>query len=124
MSLFLVSHCSRFWDGWLCWDETPAGSYASQNCPDYPTFDNSGKPQEAIITEPILTFDTFGNWKSCLKQIFNLHHVLLYPVTWIAAKQHQFSASSFRGFFPLKVSGKTCLDFTWNPENNLLAVGV
>ncbi|GLD57835.1 calcitonin gene-related peptide type 1 receptor-like protein, partial [Lates japonicus] len=28
-------HCSRNWDGWLCWDDTPAGSYASQNCPDY-----------------------------------------------------------------------------------------
>ncbi|XP_010772958.1 calcitonin gene-related peptide type 1 receptor [Notothenia coriiceps] len=29
------SHCSRNWDGWLCWDDTPAGTYASQNCPDY-----------------------------------------------------------------------------------------
>ncbi|MEQ2166819.1 hypothetical protein GOODEAATRI_032168 [Goodea atripinnis] len=28
-------HCSRNWDGWLCWDDTPAGNYASQNCPDY-----------------------------------------------------------------------------------------
>ncbi|KAL7381124.1 hypothetical protein ABVT39_000927 [Epinephelus coioides] len=28
-------HCSRNWDGWLCWDDTPAGTYASQNCPDY-----------------------------------------------------------------------------------------
>ncbi len=27
--------CSRNWDGWLCWDDTPAGTYASQNCPDY-----------------------------------------------------------------------------------------
>ncbi|XP_030267064.1 calcitonin gene-related peptide type 1 receptor [Sparus aurata] len=27
--------CSRSWDGWLCWDDTPAGTYASQNCPDY-----------------------------------------------------------------------------------------
>ncbi|XP_041823128.1 calcitonin gene-related peptide type 1 receptor [Melanotaenia boesemani] len=28
-------HCSRIWDGWLCWEDTPAGTYASQNCPDY-----------------------------------------------------------------------------------------
>uniref|UniRef100_A0A3Q3K508 Calcitonin gene-related peptide type 1 receptor n=1 Tax=Monopterus albus TaxID=43700 RepID=A0A3Q3K508_MONAL len=28
-------HCSRNWDGWLCWDDTPAGTYISQNCPDY-----------------------------------------------------------------------------------------
>ncbi|KAM6903819.1 calcitonin gene-related peptide type 1 receptor [Lycodopsis pacificus] len=27
-------HCSRNWDGWLCWDDTPAGTFASQNCPD------------------------------------------------------------------------------------------
>ncbi|XP_031709618.1 calcitonin gene-related peptide type 1 receptor [Anarrhichthys ocellatus] len=27
--------CSRNWDGWLCWDDTPAGTFASQNCPDY-----------------------------------------------------------------------------------------
>uniref|UniRef100_A0A8C7ZT29 Calcitonin gene-related peptide type 1 receptor n=1 Tax=Oryzias sinensis TaxID=183150 RepID=A0A8C7ZT29_9TELE len=28
-------HCGRSWDGWLCWDDTPAGAYAFQNCPDY-----------------------------------------------------------------------------------------
>uniref|UniRef100_A0A8C2ZL08 G-protein coupled receptors family 2 profile 1 domain-containing protein n=1 Tax=Cyclopterus lumpus TaxID=8103 RepID=A0A8C2ZL08_CYCLU len=28
-------HCSRSWDGLLCWDDTPAGTFASQNCPDY-----------------------------------------------------------------------------------------
>ncbi|XP_034747374.1 calcitonin gene-related peptide type 1 receptor isoform X5 [Etheostoma cragini] len=28
-------HCSRNWDGWLCWDDTPAGTYTSQNCPNY-----------------------------------------------------------------------------------------
>ncbi|XP_076610983.1 calcitonin gene-related peptide type 1 receptor isoform X1 [Chaetodon auriga] len=28
-------YCSRNWDGWLCWDDTQAGTYASQNCPDY-----------------------------------------------------------------------------------------
>ncbi|KAM9737814.1 calcitonin gene-related peptide type 1 receptor isoform 1-T1 [Menidia menidia] len=28
-------YCSRTWDGWLCWDDTPAGTYASQNCPEY-----------------------------------------------------------------------------------------
>ncbi|XP_057683915.1 calcitonin gene-related peptide type 1 receptor isoform X2 [Corythoichthys intestinalis] len=28
-------HCSRNWDGWLCWGDTPAGTYTSQNCPNY-----------------------------------------------------------------------------------------
>ncbi|XP_029700367.1 calcitonin receptor isoform X1 [Takifugu rubripes] len=28
-------YCSRNWDGWLCWDDTPAATYASQNCPNY-----------------------------------------------------------------------------------------
>ncbi|XP_039179981.1 calcitonin receptor-like isoform X7 [Crotalus tigris] len=28
-------YCNRTWDGWLCWDDTPAGEYADQNCPDY-----------------------------------------------------------------------------------------
>lgn len=27
-------HCGRHWDGQLCWDDTPAGSTATQNCPD------------------------------------------------------------------------------------------
>uniref|UniRef100_A0A3B1J9T4 G-protein coupled receptors family 2 profile 1 domain-containing protein n=1 Tax=Astyanax mexicanus TaxID=7994 RepID=A0A3B1J9T4_ASTMX len=49
-SAHLYSHCSRFWDGWLCWDETPAGTYASQSCPDFPTFDTSGEAHKAINT--------------------------------------------------------------------------
>ncbi|XP_074542991.1 calcitonin gene-related peptide type 1 receptor [Halichoeres trimaculatus] len=28
-------YCSRNWDGWLCWDDTQAGTYTSQNCPNY-----------------------------------------------------------------------------------------
>ncbi|KAG7245038.1 hypothetical protein INR49_023604 [Caranx melampygus] len=28
-------YCGRTWDGWLCWDDTPAGTYSSQNCPNY-----------------------------------------------------------------------------------------
>uniref|UniRef100_A0A8C7PH06 Calcitonin gene-related peptide type 1 receptor n=1 Tax=Oncorhynchus mykiss TaxID=8022 RepID=A0A8C7PH06_ONCMY len=35
--------CSRMWDGLLCWDETPVGTYATQNCPDYPGLDTTGK---------------------------------------------------------------------------------
>ncbi|XP_056438974.1 uncharacterized protein calcr isoform X2 [Gadus chalcogrammus] len=27
--------CSRNWDGWLCWDDTPAGTYNAQFCPSY-----------------------------------------------------------------------------------------
>ncbi|XP_039204829.1 calcitonin gene-related peptide type 1 receptor-like isoform X2 [Crotalus tigris] len=29
------SYCNRTWDGWLCWDDTPAGKTAEQNCPPY-----------------------------------------------------------------------------------------
>ncbi|KAF7656563.1 hypothetical protein LDENG_00039430 [Lucifuga dentata] len=37
-------YCSRNWDGWLCWDDTPAGIYTSQNCPNYfPDFDSTEK---------------------------------------------------------------------------------
>lgn len=37
-------YCSRNWDGWLCWDDTPAGTYAFQNCPSYfPDFDPTGE---------------------------------------------------------------------------------
>lgn len=37
-------YCNRTWDGWLCWDDTPAGVTAYQNCPDYfPDFDVTGK---------------------------------------------------------------------------------
>ncbi|XP_068188544.1 uncharacterized protein calcr isoform X2 [Antennarius striatus] len=39
-------HCSRYWDGWLCWDDTPAGTYAYQNCPDY--FDNFNAKEKAF----------------------------------------------------------------------------
>ncbi|XP_074196834.1 calcitonin receptor [Rhinolophus sinicus] len=32
--------CNRTWDGWLCWDDTPAGVVTQQHCPDYfPDFD-------------------------------------------------------------------------------------
>ncbi|XP_017280153.1 calcitonin gene-related peptide type 1 receptor isoform X1 [Kryptolebias marmoratus] len=38
-------YCGRNWDGWLCWDDTPAGNDASQNCPDY--FDNFDPTEKA-----------------------------------------------------------------------------
>uniref|UniRef100_A0A8C4Q802 Calcitonin gene-related peptide type 1 receptor n=1 Tax=Eptatretus burgeri TaxID=7764 RepID=A0A8C4Q802_EPTBU len=28
-------YCPRTWDGWLCWEDIPAGSVASQFCPNY-----------------------------------------------------------------------------------------
>ncbi|CAH6779182.1 Calcr [Phodopus roborovskii] len=37
-------YCNRTWDGWLCWDDTPAGVTAYQHCPDYfPDFDTTEK---------------------------------------------------------------------------------
>ncbi|XP_012881479.1 PREDICTED: calcitonin receptor isoform X1 [Dipodomys ordii] len=33
-------YCNRTWDGWMCWDDTPAGAMSYQFCPDYfPDFD-------------------------------------------------------------------------------------
>nr|XP_023990491.1 calcitonin receptor-like [Salvelinus alpinus] len=46
--------CSRMWDGLLCWDETPVATYATQNCPDYPGLDISGKVSKYC--------DESGNW--------------------------------------------------------------
>ncbi|XP_058152953.1 calcitonin receptor isoform X1 [Dasypus novemcinctus] len=38
-------YCNRTWDGWMCWDDTPAGVMTYQYCPDYfPDFDPSAKP--------------------------------------------------------------------------------
>uniref|UniRef100_A0A8C7BL46 Calcitonin receptor n=1 Tax=Neovison vison TaxID=452646 RepID=A0A8C7BL46_NEOVI len=37
-------YCNRTWDGWLCWDDTPAGVLSHQYCPDYfPDFDPTEK---------------------------------------------------------------------------------
>ncbi|XP_004646310.1 calcitonin receptor [Octodon degus] len=37
-------YCNRTWDGWMCWDDTPAGVLSVQLCPDYfPDFDTGEK---------------------------------------------------------------------------------
>ncbi|XP_072532215.1 calcitonin gene-related peptide type 1 receptor isoform X2 [Salminus brasiliensis] len=63
------SHCSRFWDGWLCWDETPAGTYASQSCPDFPTFDTSEKIIKYCDESGNWVHSPSGNktWSNCLR---------------------------------------------------------
>lgn len=39
--------CSRNWDGWLCWDDAPAGTFTSQNCPNYfVDFDPTGETDD------------------------------------------------------------------------------
>ncbi|XP_077124286.1 calcitonin receptor [Ranitomeya variabilis] len=48
-------YCNRTWDGWLCWDDTPAGTNVTQNCPDYfPDFDTTEKASKYC--------DEKGNW--------------------------------------------------------------
>ncbi|XP_045420341.1 calcitonin receptor [Lemur catta] len=38
-------YCNRTWDGWMCWDDTPAGEMATQFCPGFfPDFD----PEETV----------------------------------------------------------------------------
>ncbi|XP_051833184.1 calcitonin receptor [Antechinus flavipes] len=47
--------CNRTWDGWLCWDDTPAGRVSVQNCPDYfPDFDPTEQASKYC--------DEHGNW--------------------------------------------------------------
>ncbi|XP_055974353.1 calcitonin receptor [Sorex fumeus] len=47
--------CNRTWDGWTCWDDTPAGVLAFQHCPDYfPDFD----PTETVTKY----CDENGDW--------------------------------------------------------------
>uniref|UniRef100_A0A3P8YX64 Calcitonin gene-related peptide type 1 receptor n=1 Tax=Esox lucius TaxID=8010 RepID=A0A3P8YX64_ESOLU len=41
--------CSRMWDGLLCWDETPVGSYATQSCPGHHGVDTSGKTTAQLL---------------------------------------------------------------------------
>ncbi|XP_013923394.1 PREDICTED: calcitonin gene-related peptide type 1 receptor-like [Thamnophis sirtalis] len=40
------SYCNRTWDGWLCWDDTPAGVTVIQNCPSY--YQEFNDQEEAI----------------------------------------------------------------------------
>ncbi|CAI9587034.1 unnamed protein product [Staurois parvus] len=48
-------YCNRTWDGWLCWDDTPAGQNVTQNCPDYfADFDPTEKASKYC--------DEKGNW--------------------------------------------------------------
>ncbi|XP_029920428.1 calcitonin gene-related peptide type 1 receptor [Myripristis murdjan] len=47
-------YCSRMWDGLLCWEETPVGTYLTQSCPDYPGQDPTGKVTKYC--------DEWGNW--------------------------------------------------------------
>uniref|UniRef100_H3A3T8 Calcitonin gene-related peptide type 1 receptor n=1 Tax=Latimeria chalumnae TaxID=7897 RepID=H3A3T8_LATCH len=48
-------HCNRTWDGWLCWDDSPAGKTAIQHCPDYfQDFDPSEKVEKVC--------DSNGQW--------------------------------------------------------------
>ncbi|KAG5842626.1 hypothetical protein ANANG_G00179610 [Anguilla anguilla] len=47
-------YCNWTWDGWFCWDDTPAGTFASQNCPDYAGFDPTEKVTKYC--------DEAGNW--------------------------------------------------------------
>ncbi|XP_003407192.1 calcitonin receptor [Loxodonta africana] len=48
-------YCNRTWDGWLCWEDTPAGVTLTKTCPDYfPDFDSS-----EIVTKYC---DEYGNW--------------------------------------------------------------
>ncbi|CAG5007226.1 unnamed protein product [Parnassius apollo] len=36
-------NCPRTFDGWMCWDETPAGTTAAQACPEFIAGSDSGR---------------------------------------------------------------------------------
>lgn len=51
-------YCSRNWDGWLCWEDTPAGTYTFQNCPNYfDDFDPTGMARDRSLFLKICRFD-------------------------------------------------------------------
>ncbi|MEQ2292359.1 hypothetical protein AMECASPLE_022418, partial [Ameca splendens] len=35
--------CSPMWDGFMCWNKTPAGESVTQKCPDHPDLSATGK---------------------------------------------------------------------------------
>nr|KAF6493967.1 calcitonin receptor like receptor [Rousettus aegyptiacus] len=48
-------YCNRTWDGWLCWNDVPAGTESMQHCPDYfKDFDPTEKVTKIC--------DQNGNW--------------------------------------------------------------
>lgn len=41
---YLGQYCAGTFDGWLCWPDTPVGSFAYERCPDFITgFDPTRK---------------------------------------------------------------------------------
>ncbi|XP_066302119.1 calcitonin gene-related peptide type 1 receptor-like isoform X1 [Branchiostoma lanceolatum] len=44
--------CNRTWDGWGCWGDTPAGTVAELNCPDFfPDFDTSLRASKTCMRD-------------------------------------------------------------------------
>ncbi|XP_012684960.2 calcitonin gene-related peptide type 1 receptor isoform X2 [Clupea harengus] len=72
-------YCYRTWDGWLCWDETPAGTYATLNCPDYPGFDSSEKVTKYC--------DEYGYWLQSPSVNKTWTHCLAYPKDQLTEQQ-------------------------------------
>ncbi|XP_016074398.1 PREDICTED: calcitonin receptor [Miniopterus natalensis] len=63
--------CNRTWDGWLCWDDTPAGITSQQQCPNYfPDFDSSEMASKSCdengvwYKEPVNN-ETWSNYSRC-----------------------------------------------------------
>ncbi|KAL2080027.1 hypothetical protein ACEWY4_023820 [Coilia grayii] len=72
-------YCNRTWDGWLCWDETPAGTYATLSCPDYPGFDVSEKVTKYC--------DESGYWHQSPSVNKTWAHCLAYPKDKLKVQQ-------------------------------------
>lgn len=82
-------HCARTWDGWLCWDDTPAGVLTSQNCPNYfVDFDPTEKVtkfcgEDGQWFRHPLTNRTWSNYTRCnenTKTKLKSAYILLYMV--------------------------------------------
>lgn len=65
-------YCSRNWDGWLCWDDTPAGTYTSQNCPNYfVDFDPTGEQRPQSYCTLKTTREKFTSDPLFLKKLYS-----------------------------------------------------
>ena len=56
-------YCSSMWDGLLCWEESPAGTYLTKNCPASPDMDPTGRTDRIHW---ILAWKPRKTWNVCM----------------------------------------------------------
>ncbi|XP_006891560.1 PREDICTED: calcitonin receptor [Elephantulus edwardii] len=66
-------YCNRTWDGWLCWDDTKAGTTVTQHCPSYSgEFDPTVFPEEETHMRILFYLTYVGHSLSLVTLIISL----------------------------------------------------